>query len=84
MSLIQVCENGDVDQASILIEQGSGVNDFDEGGFAPLIYAVFTAQVDACDVFIGIQADANVQARDGYDWIIVCSFIDTCREGLLL
>ena len=67
MSLTQVCENGDVNQASILNKQGSGVNNFDEGGFAPLIYAVFTTRVDACDVFIGIQADANVQARDGYD-----------------
>ena len=68
MSLIHdTCENGNVGQASSLIEQGYGVNEFDEGGFAPLDYSAFTTQVGACDVLIGSQADANVQARDGYD-----------------
>ena len=60
------CENGDVDQAINLIEQGCEVNEADEEGLTPRIYDAFDRQVDACAVLIGNQADINVQAQNGY------------------
>ena len=63
--LIDACENGDVDQVLNLIDEGYDINEPDEEGFTPLIYAAFALQVDVCDVLIQNNADINMQANDG-------------------
>ena len=77
--LVQVddaCENGDVDQAINLIEQGYEANKSDKEGLAPRIYVALARHAGVCDVLIGSKLNINVQAQDGYDRIIVCSLIE--------
>ena len=63
--LIDACENGDVEQVSSLISEGYDVNEPDQEGFTPLIYAAFATQVNVCDLLVQNQADINMQAADG-------------------
>ena len=71
MSLLvdDACDNGDVDQAINLIEQGFEANGHDEEGFTPLVNVAFARQVDACGVLIRSKADINVQDQDGYSTV---------------
>ena len=65
MALIDACETGDVDQVLNLINEDHDINQPDEEGFTPLIYAAFALQIDVCDVLIQNNADINMQANDG-------------------
>jgi ankyrin repeat protein len=64
-ALIRAIREGESEKADELILKKNGINDLDEYGWSPLMYAVLNKDSERVDQLISIGADLNTQDKDG-------------------
>ena len=64
--LYVACENGRVDAARSLLEEGAEVDRADEDGWTPLLSACYNGHVDAARLLLGKGAEVDRADKDGW------------------
>ena len=64
MYLLQMCVNGDVDAARLVLDNGAEVNRAEEDGRTPLWQACYEGQVDAARLLLERGAEVDRATKD--------------------
>ncbi len=80
--LIKATKDGDILATEKLIREGANINESDESGYTPLMYAIWSGKKETVTQLVNIGADVNKRDKSGYTpllWAASYGYLDMAK-----